>query len=217
MASALFVPVLACASTTFDTTYAWDNSSSISPWGAPNTTVYGQSFVAPTDNKLVDFTFYVKADQGVSIQYQAKLYSWAGSLLGGGGGAATAEVATSSSATYTGDGTFQAITFYGNNLFLTPGSQYVLALSCADPTDYAATTGTSVWGLVSGHVSGNGGGGFVFDNAGNDPSLIIGTWDNFFDAGDLAWTAHFESVPEVNPTFVIAALAVVPLALRRFK
>lgn len=217
VASAFSGPLLASAYTTYDTTYAWNGSSSISPWGVPDTTVYGQSFIAPTDNQLLDFTFYVNGAAGVSINYKAKLYSWSGSLLGGGGGSAVAELASSGTSVFTGNGSFQAITFYGNNIFLTPGSQYVLAFSCADPADYAASSGRASWGLLGGHVAGNGGGGFVFDNAGNNPGSIIGVWDNFADFGDLAWTAHFDSVPEVNPSFVLAALAIVPLALRRSK
>src|SRR5437867_3417096 len=81
---------MANANTTYETESSWDGGSAIAPWGNPNTSTYGQTFLAPAvDNILDDFTFHINAAEGVSIQYKAQVFAWSGSLLGGGGGGAT--------------------------------------------------------------------------------------------------------------------------------
>lgn len=188
------------AATMFDTITPWDGTSAISPFGNSNTATYGQTFIAPVDMLMTDFTFEVNAERGIDLQFRGEVYSWTGSLFGGGGGQAIgAPLYTSASMMLSGNGAFQAVTV-NPNIMLTPGSQYVALLTVSDPADYAATTGTSIWGRLGGHDPSNGGGGFVFYNNGNNPALINSSvWDNFSDFGDSAWRANFAggaAVPE---------------------
>lgn len=203
LSTALIAP-LANANTTFDTTPSWNGSDSIAPFGNPNTSTYGETFISPTDNVLNDFTFYVKPDQGASLSVKGYVYQWTGSLLGGGGGGAVGSslFASASSMIINDSSMFNAVTVNTGGVTLTPGSQYVAFLTVSNPTDYASTTGTSVWGNTAySHVSNDGGGGFVFYNNGNNFSnLNTVAWDNFGDFGDLAWKANFSKnnadVPE---------------------
>jgi|GEM_PF-1047404 len=190
------------AATMFDTITPWDGSASIASFGNPDTATYGQTFIAPVDMLMTDFTFQINAAQGINLQFRGEVYSWTGSLLGGGGGQATgASLYTSASTLLSGNGAFQAVTM-NPNIMLTPGSQYVALLTVSDPTDYAATTGISSWGInLFSRVANSGGGGFVYYNNGNNPgALNSSTWDNFEDFGDLAWRANFvgggAAVPE---------------------
>ena len=188
----------AFANTTFDTTPAWNGASYIQPFGNPDTSTYGQTFVAGADSLMTDFIFYLNAPQRIIVQFTGDVYAWTGSLLGGGGrGATGASLFTNSSTVLNGDNSFQAVRMEPN-VCLKPGAQYVAFLTVSNPTDFDATTGTSVWGnLRLSHVANNGGGGFVFYNNGNNPSLLnASAWDNFSDFGDLAWKADFSRCPE---------------------
>lgn len=190
------------AFTTYDTTYAWNGSDAIGAFGTPNTTTYGQTFIAPANNVLQDFTFYVNASPGTTLQFTPYVYAWTGSLLAANSpqGATGSPLYSGSSIVLNGTGAFQAVTVITGGVSLTPGADYVALFTMSDTADYNATTGRSIWGLAStGHVSGNGGGGFNFYNNGNNFALINnGNWDDRADFGDSAWTAHFSSnaVPE---------------------
>lgn len=179
-------------------------------------TLFGAAIVGAgvaNASKLNSFTFYV--DGNAELHYQAQVYAWTGSLLGGGGGGATGTVLYSSPTNvYTdtdGPGVFTAITTtIPGGLDLAPGN-YVALLTISNATNYANSSGTTVWGVnLFSHVPNSGGGGFVFYNNGNNESLLNTTaWDNFFDFGDLAWTAVFDdssfnTVPSWNGSSAIS-------------
>lgn len=192
---------VANAATMFDTITAWNGSSAASPFGNPDTATYGQTFIAPVDTLMTDFTFMVNAQQGTNLQFRGEVFSWTGSLLGGGGGQATgAALYTSAPMTLTGNGLFQSVTV-NPNIVLTPGNQYVALLTVSDPIDYAATTGTGTWGInLFSHAGNSGGGGFVFyNNANNHGALNSSVWDNFTDLGDSAWRANFTGAGAAVP------------------
>lgn len=147
---------------------------------------------------LNSFTFYV--DGQAELHYQAKVYAWSGSLLGGGGGGATGPALyTSPTMVYVdpnGPGVFTPLTtVIPGGLDLAPGN-YVALLTISNPTNYANSSGTTLWGVnLFSHVPNSGGGGFVFYNNGDDESALNTTaWDNFADFGDLAWTAVFDDM-----------------------
>jgi PEP-CTERM motif len=191
----------ASAATTYDTTYAWDGSSSIQAFGNPNTATYGQTFVAPSDNVLQSFTFYLNGD--ATLQFQAEVFAWSGPLTGASGpqGAVGPALYTSSPITLgpTG-GAFVPVTANTGGVALTPGNDYValFTVSGPDPTDFSNSIGTDAWGdILFNHVAGNGGGGFNFYNDGNNfAALNTTSWDDYADFGDSAWTATFTAVPE---------------------
>ena len=201
---------LAGAEVTYDTTPSWNGSDYIYYWGPPQGTdvtgTYGQTFVAPsTDNVLQNFTFYLTGlGNGESVTFQADVYAWSGSLTAGNSpqGSTGAPLFTSSNMTFTDNGAFQAITVNTSGLTLTPGADYVALFTTSDPASLAAngdSTNSFAFGEINGgsHVSDNGGGGFNFYNNPLSSQLATPPWDDNTDYGDLAWNAHFtQGVPE---------------------
>lgn len=223
VACVLSLSMAAFAQTTYDTTYAWGGSY-VAPWGAPDTATFGQTFIAPaTDTLLMDFTFHLFGVTGNTLQYKAMVFEWAGSLLGGGGGGAIgAALFSTPSQVFTGDGTGQAVTINTGGVNLVGGNSYVALFTVSDPVDYANSIGNvSSWGIVPSHVAGNGGGGFVFyDNGNNIAALNTTAWSHYGDFGDLAWTANFRpgpnnAVPEPGTLALLGAFGVVAAAALR--
>jgi len=213
--AAIAIPAAASADTTYDTTYAWGGGY-VGSWGGGGTSTYGETFFAPADTeKLTDVTFYLTGQAGTSVDYYAQVYSWMGSMFGGAGTgmAMGAPVYSSGLTNYTASGGLDAVTFFPNAV-LTPGMQYVALLTVpyVDGQTYVS------WALDSfTHVAGDGGGGFNFYNNNGDPTLLNTTiWDNFADFGDLAYTAHFQSVPE-PAQYAVLGLGVLGLLVRRRK
>ena len=197
---------LMASTVTYDTTYAWDGSSTIQPFGVPNTTTYGQTFFAPTGSNvdMNNFTFYLQGQPGTHLDIEAQIYAWSGSMTGGNPpqGAVGPALFDLPSLNFDGTGAFQAVTINTGNLSLIPGAAYIALFTVSNSPNYANSNGTVAFGdLLFQHVAGNGGGGFNFYNNGNCYSCINTTpWDDFADFGDLAWTANFTvgqgSVPE---------------------
>ena len=171
-----FGPGQAGATTIFDTTPSWDHASTVSVFGNPNTATYGQTFIAPSDGVLQSFTFFV--DGAATLQVQAGVNAWSGSLLGGNGpqGAVGPALFTSSSPFTIGDtgGAFQAVTVDTGGVNLTAGQAYVayFSISGPDAADFSNSSGTDAFGAISGHGADDGGGGFNFDNNGSDYAAL---------------------------------------------
>lgn len=205
------------AGTVLTTLPDWDGFNYAQSWGVDGSSTYGQTFYAPSDNVLTSFTFQIAGDGPTSLQYQAFVYAWDGPLRGYGGQAVGSALFQSGPSTFTADGTssfpdyqFQAVTVNTGLTSLVAGQAYVIFLTISDPADYDQSSGNTVWGLnFSAHGANGGGGGFVFANNMNDPSLLTSSpWDTFSDIGDLAFEATFTAVPEP----ATAALAGVGLA-----
>ncbi len=164
------------SATVFDTTPFWDGSSTTHPFGSPDTATYGQTFVAPADSTLQNFTFYLNGP--ATLQVQAQVFAWSGSLTSGSPpqGAVGSPLFTSAPfmITPTG-GTFVPYTVNTGGIALTPGSPYValFTISGPDPTDFTNSSGTDSWGaILFSHVPNDGGGGFNFDNNGGNYAVI---------------------------------------------
>jgi hypothetical protein len=96
-----------------------------------------------------------------------------------------------------------------------------MALTVSANPDFADSGGGVTFGDTQyAHVPGDGGGGFVFYNNGNNFGLLnTTTWDNFADFGDLAFKAQFVGVAVPEPTtivsgFVTLGLVLMPLVAR---
>ncbi len=219
----LLTSVCAMADITYDTTGSWNGSSFISPFGQPNTATYGQTFVAPSvDNVLQSFTFYLEGNPGTTLQLQAQVYAWSGSLTGGNPtqGAIGPALYTSAPITVNGTGAYVPVTATTGGVALTSGDHYVALFTISGPnaSDYGNSNGTVFWGDITTHVANDGGGGFNFDNNGSNYSSINnGAWDDFADFGDSAWKADFSAAtPEPGAWILFGTLVICPLiALRR--
>ena len=184
----------------YDTTPSWNGSSNIFPFGNPNTATYGETFIAPADVTLNDFSFHIQGVAGVHLSMKGYVYEWSGVLFDQGNdgiaGNAVGSALFSSPSSISFDGnandTFQTVTVQTGGTSLRAGQAYVVFLTVSNPDDFAASTGTTNWGYISGqHVASGGGGGYVFINNGsNFSALTAGPWDNFLD-GDLAFTVDF--------------------------
>jgi hypothetical protein len=219
--SSLAAPAFA-GSVSYDTTYAWNGSSSIQPFGFPNTATYGQTFVAPSGaNVLENFTFYLDGAPGTTLDIQAEIFSWSGNMYGGNPpqGATGIALYTSSSFFFNGSGTFVPVTVNTGGVVLTPGQNYVALFTISNPADYANSNGTVIWGdLQVQHVAGDGGGGFNFYNNGSNYAGINTTpWDDFSDFGDSAWSANFVSGAPEPGAVPLLSLSLIGLALLAWK
>jgi len=206
------------AQTTFDTMSSWDGGTAISSFGNPDSATYGQTFLAPTDSKMLDYSFQLLGSTGTTFQLRGMLFDWTGSLTGPGGGGLGSAIYTSAPIVVNGNGAFQQVTI-NPNMNLIPGHSYVAAISVSDPTDYDATTGTGSVGFNwYSHGANNGGGGFVWSNNGNDVSALSSGWSTWNDFGDAAYTAHFASaqaVPEPASMLALGGGALAVLRRRR--
>jgi hypothetical protein len=204
-------PQARAGSTIFDTTPEWNGSQYINSFGNPNTATYGETFIAPTNNVLQSFTFYIEGSAGDVASMKAYVFAWTGSLFGGNGpqgAVGPALYASPSSIVLTADGNFDPVTVTTGGTTLTAGDQYVILLTVSNPSDFNATTGQFLWGLASSQngLPNDGGGGFNFFNNGSDFGEINnGQWDDFENFGDLAFKATFTSasIPEPSSGVVL--------------
>ncbi len=172
---------------------SWNGTSYVYPFGYPDTATYGEAFIAPADTTLSDFSFRIQGTAGVHLSIKAYVFAWSGSLpFGSGQPVGSALFSSSSSFSFDGNAndSFQTVTVQTGGTPLQAGQAYVAFLTVSNPADYAASTGTTNWGLVSGHPSGDGGGSFVYDNNENYfGRLTTDTWNNY--GNDLAFTVDF--------------------------
>jgi PEP-CTERM motif len=175
----------ALAGTTVDTTAPY--TGDWTPFGQPNTTAYGQTFTAGSDNVLNSFSLYLDgpANNG-AVNFTAYIYAWTGSAITG------PALYTSASQTFTGSTTGSPTEFAFNTggTTLTAGAQYVAFLF--------STSGGWAGMPYSGAFGSNPypGGAYVYDNVGTNFSQLSSPWDNP-GYGDVWFKADFTSgVPE---------------------
>jgi len=148
---------------------------------------------------LEDFTFYMTGAAGVTLQIEADIYAWNGSLIAGNPiqGAYGPAFYQSPLFTYTASGGIDAVTVYPNVTL--PAGHYVALFTISNPLGYYNSNGTVSWLLVYGsHPAGDGGGGFNWANTNSCYACVNnGDWSDspgsWFDFGDAVWTAHFAS------------------------
>ncbi len=217
LSAAMLWAVPANADTIYDTTPSWNGSNSITSYGTPDTTTYGETFIAPADNVFQDFTFYINPSG--TLYSKAYVYAWSGGLsYGQGPGKATGSAlyASPSSIVLAGNnGVFQPVTVNTGGITLTPGDAYVMFLTLSNPSDYAASNGNSSWGTVAHPSPNDGGGSFVWDNNGNNFSALTSSaWSTFENFGDLSFKAVFtrSSVPEPS-TLILTLMGLLSLAI----
>ena len=136
----------AAGGTVIETVSAWNGSDGVEPFGEPAIATFGQTFIAPADNMMTSFTYFI--DDFVNpdhVDFEAYVMAWGPDLF-----RATGPILWSDGPFTTtnnnGNGSYEQFTFDTKNLVLTAGAQYVAFLTASNLFD--GLTGTSNWGAV---------------------------------------------------------------------
>jgi hypothetical protein len=162
----------------------WDGGSTISPWGNPNTTTYGQTITIPKGNKkITKFSFYMMAGSGTgTIRFTGDVYGWDGAR-------ATNEVFESKVQKIKltqGDPTWHKVTVKTKGAKVEAGKQYVLFLSVDKTYEQTDPNVTSVWANCD--TDALPGGNLVFQGGGGDESQwTTGNWGQIPDFDMVFW------------------------------
>lgn len=172
-------------------------TSSISPWGLPDTAAYGQSFTFGTSVDFASMTFRISSSNAIS--YDAFLYEMTGADYTD---VTTGGVIASTSGATSGSGTMESYTANFGSVILGPGTYAVLF--------QATSAGSANWGS-NGSDATYSGGTFLFQNNGGDSSQLNGGTLGFASFGDLAFEVTYDAIAAV-PLPASALLLGIPLA-----
>ncbi len=171
---AVFMPAAASASPssdalaqrpTINTFKSWDGSTSILPFGCPETSNYGETITVPKGKtEIQKVTFYMN-DGGLtgSMRARGEIYAWDGTMATG---SAIAE--TRAKKIDLPDANWHPVSFTFSGATVTPGSQYVV-FATIDKNYKACTNNYTVsWGSTDGGAYTKG--IFVYQNSDGDES-----------------------------------------------
>jgi hypothetical protein len=201
----------ASAQTTIETSSIWDGLTQITAFGKPHTSTYGQTFIAPTsDNVLQSFSFYLRdlSGGGTDLQFQGYVSAFDPTI----GTARIIGPLLFQSAVRTGPTsatTFTRFDFDVGGLALTPGSTYVAFLSTSGlHSSIPLALATSSWGwLPTSQMDAYADGTFVFNNNADNFGLLSTTSWTMFGGSDLAFDFEFDN--GTDPTVIPEPSAVV--------
>ena len=176
---------------------AWNGSTGIASFGAPNTATYGQTFTArPEMPQLESMTFFIRDDEALPIEFEGYVYAWDGEKAMGPALFASDVLSTDGVAQG-----YETVFVRTPGTKLEPGQEYVAFLTVSN----TMPTNGGAW---CGHPNGNqiGKGEFVFQNNGNDFGALFTTpWTQDFIGIDYDLACAFEfgpadsvAVPNVN-------------------
>ncbi len=211
--------VCAAAVAPIDTHTGWDGSTSIGPFGEPDTATFGQSITtADADGLLQSFTFYLGP---LDLDIRAYVFAWDGMKTVGS--ALFAGQTFNIGDNFSG---YKAVTVATPALRLAANSQYALVFSSSGIQ--AEKYNTNSWAARS--TDAYKGGEFIFHNSGNDMRTLGADtgWDcgdgcGFMGNGaDLVFKAQIDAAPPVSNVpepstymMLIAGLAALAGAARR--
>lgn len=178
----------------------------IGPFGEPDAQTFGQTFLAPSDNILQSFTFFLSP--APSLTFRAYVFSW-DQLLGRATGPALYTSATIIGPGPIGIG-FTPITV-NPGVFLDPGLAYVAFFSSSGLGSIGEIALQSDWDSPAANLYASG--AFVYLNNGENPAAwTTQTWStNRQGVGsDVRFTMVFTATPEPS-SFVLAATALIAL------
>lgn len=197
-ALATFAAMPAAASTTITNVPAWDGSTDIFYFGAPDTANYGQTFLSPGGN-LNSVTFQLL--EGNAGNFKLVVADWNGNALTG--------APLYESAPLYFDGSAGAYSF-SPNLATTPGGNYIAFMTVAGVANPASTV--RVGGTFGDTITS---GAFRYLNTSGAAPTVGANWDTYF-VQDMAFTAVFDAVPEpATWAMMIAGFGMVGFAARR--
>jgi hypothetical protein len=201
-----------------DTTGTWNGSSSIAPFGEPNTATYGQTFRTPVGSaQLNDFSFWLETGIGGGadgVDFAAYVMEWDPALT-----RATGSILFQSTQQLLPNPTAMTqVSFNTGGLLLDSSKQYVAFLSASNFFD--GNAGTANMGYVGSDVYADGGFWF-FNHGSNFGMLTSSSWESFVGGGvdDTAFRANFGpgqvAVPEPSTYGMVAAGALIGLVVLR--
>ena len=137
-----FAQTSARADTVYDSTPAWNGTSSVKTFGPLNTETYGEAVTAPNDGNdvLQSFTFYINNSSGHSFNLQGEVYAWDGAEASG------PNLWQGALQTVNSQSGFQTLMFNTGGIPLTAGTQYALFASTSNGNQ---GQGSSTWGYES--------------------------------------------------------------------
>lgn len=187
-------------------------SLEISSFGEPDTQTYGQTFIAPTESRLDDWTFYLR-DQGGTGNPRVAFY-----VMGWDGGKATGPVLFSSGMRIV-DSLVSAPYKFDVGVDLVAGQQYVAFISASNYLDGSSDAGA----MAVNNDQYSDGSFFILNHWEEDFSYVSRTnWSDFYASDyDAAFTANFSApgspaVPEPM-ALLLGGLGMgsLPMILRR--
>jgi PEP-CTERM motif len=200
----------------------WNGTDTISSFGYPNTSTYGEAITTPAGaNQVLSISYWL--NEAAGFEYQAFIAPWDNNnyLIPGGLGGAKYLSAVQ---TISGSG-LQEYTINNVNLQVTPGTIYMFGLTIDNVYNQDAQFGAGTQGgdLFAG---GNSTYYFSWNNDSGNGSLLGSNWnnegcaDNGGACGNAAWIINYGqssgSTPEPS-SFILLGSGVVGLAgvLRR--
>lgn len=168
------VALPAGAGTVINTNPGWNGSDTISSFGYPNTSTYGEAITTPAGGTNVSsFSFWM--NEAVGFQFQAFIAPWDNNNYLVPGGLAGASY-ISPVQTVTSSGLVE-YTISGVNLPVTPGTIYMFGLTIDNVYNNDAQFGA---GSVGGDIFSNGNSTYYFgwNNDSGNGSLLGSNWNN---------------------------------------
>lgn len=182
-----------------DTASGWDGISSVGAFGEPNGATFGQTFVAPsTDSVLDSVTLYLDdfLDPNMGrpdyVKFAFYVMQW-DSINSMASGAVLYQSGMYTTTNNGGAGGFEGFTFNTGGLSLSPGSEYVFFLNASDFFD--GSWDGALMGITTDEYLG---GSFALLNNGSDFDLVTTDAWTIWQDTDLAFTATF-SAPSATP------------------
>jgi hypothetical protein len=178
----IVVGVALAASSTIDTTSAWDGSTGGGSWGTGGATpTYGET-VTGTGQAVTSFTFYLQMGSSGALNAQGGVGTWDGTSF-----AMTSQLWQGDQQVVpSGTGPFVPVTFtLPTPIVLQAGQQYVLYATTLGVTNTASNSGN--WGAVTStdpYADG-------YATYSNDNSTLLSPWDGQDWFNDFAFVAQF--------------------------
>ncbi len=153
----------------------WNGTDTISPFGYPNTSTYGEAITTPAGaTDVTSFSFWLQSSDGAGFEFEAFISAWDNTNL-----ELTGSMMYLSGVTAAPDGNLDEYTFT-MNLPVTPGTIYMFGATVNDPGAYDVDSDYSDGAVMGGDIESGGNSTYYFawNNDTGDGSLLYSNWNN---------------------------------------